>query len=76
MWDGYGKVPVTSRAAEAELERQRARRLARPPVEAAGTAEGAGGAEEKERANAPQTLLSSPAEDGSEGMRSSMDARG
>jgi hypothetical protein len=26
MWDGYGGVPVTSRAAEAELERQRARR--------------------------------------------------
>ena len=26
MWDGYADVPVTSRAAEAELERQRARR--------------------------------------------------
>ena len=26
MWDGYAEVPVTSRAAEAELERQRARR--------------------------------------------------
>lgn len=27
MWDGYHEVPVTSRAAEAELERQRIRRL-------------------------------------------------
>lgn len=30
MWDGYGEVPITSRAAEAELERQRARRQAEP----------------------------------------------
>ena len=29
MWDGYADVPVTSRAAEAELERQRARRVRR-----------------------------------------------
>jgi hypothetical protein len=29
MWNGFGEVGVTSRAAQAELERQRARREAR-----------------------------------------------
>jgi len=27
MWDAYQRIPVTSRAAQAELERQSARRL-------------------------------------------------
>ena len=60
MWDGYGHVPVTSRAAEAELERQRARRLRAATGGSAGPREGDGDPAEVNRA--PSSRLTGLAE--------------